>query len=500
MLKKLTLFAIVTTLSLTLFAENPAYAAKHHRTHKAVASNDGIPRNVSIEGGISQIVNHFAGKEAIGIAIKSLSTGKIIYQYNANEKFSPASTLKLFTAVAAFDYLGPNYTFKTQFLSTTPIHAASGTLTGDLYIKFGGDPYLTSEALRNMLRQLVERNVHAIQGRIIIDDNEIDRSTWQVGRVTSDKIFCYAAPVTATILDRNCFSFRVAPSRKNNSPIAVSVNHYGNILISNQVTTRRLHHQDCGLDLKPLVDDDNSYVLKGCLSHNRPMAIAAALRNPNLAISGVLSNLFKKAGISYQSIQYGKTPPNAQVLIQNNSPALSVLLKQMLKKSDNLIADSVFKKLGAVYFSTQGSWQTGAQALQAILGPKTGINFQNITILDGSGLSRENAVTADDFVKLLTFAYTQMPNGEIFYDSLPRSGIDGTLKHRLGGPINDRIHAKTGTMHGTSGLAGYIRTANKKTLAFAILVNEETGRNKQWSYHLLEDRICQFLAMNSVPG
>lgn len=510
MLKKCILLTFISGLLLASFVINTAQAtehskkkpnAKHHLVHKAKATNldMAIPKNVSPEDGIAQIVNRFNGQDKVGIIIKSLDSDQIIYQHNATEKFNPASTLKLFTAVAALDYLGPDFTFSTQLLTDTPANPINGVLAGNLYIKFSGDPYLTTEALKKMIHALTAQGIHNIQGNIIIDDNALDRSPWPTGRIPTDKTFCYAAPVTATIIDRNCFSFNVGPSRKS-TLAAVSVNNLGNILISNQISMKHSKGQSCGLDLKPVDEADNSYVLKGCLSsRSQPMAIAVALLNPNLATSSILAHLFKNAGISYQKIIYDKTQPNTRILVENTSPTLDVLLNRMLKKSDNLIADSLFKKLGAIYFSGQGSWLTGSQAVQAILA-KTNIDFQNAIILDGSGLSRENAVTPNDFIKLLTFAHTKMPNNDLFYEALPRSGLDGTLKHRLGGAALNRIHAKTGTMHGISGLAGYIRTANNKPLAFAILINENTPINKQWSYHLLEDRICQFLAQSSISS
>lgn len=503
MLKKLVLLIAINSL-LICSVENAAYATEHHKKrtkHRVERNIDTLPTNVGVEEGIAQIVNRFQGNQNVGIVIKALGSGRIIYQHNATEKFSPASTLKLFTAAAALNYLGPNFTFLTEFLTNAMPSQNSNVLAGNLYIKFSGDPYLTTDLLKRMINALAAQGINTIQGNIIIDDSAIDRDTWQTGRVTTDKLFCYAAPVTATIINRNCFSFNVAPSRQTNTLASVKVNQQGSVMIDNQVTTRRAKGPNCGLDLKSLTENENRYVLKGCLSpRTRPMSFAVALQNPNLATSGILADLFRQDGIRYQHIEYGKTPPNARVLVQNNSPVLSVMITQMLKKSDNIIADSLFKKVGAVYFAKQGSWSSGTQAQAAILGPHTGINFQNTVILDGSGLSRENAVTASDFVKLLTFTYNGMPNSEIFYQALPRSGIDGTLKRRLGGPAADRVHAKTGTMQGTSGLAGYVRTANDKEVAFAILVNEDTKQKKQWSYHLLEDRICQFLARSNVPG
>ncbi len=454
----------------------------------------------SIQQNINHIVSHFKGFN-IGISIQSLSTGKIIYQYNANRSFVPASTLKLFTGIAALDYLGPHFQFKTRFLTNSGATIHNGVLAGNLYIKFSGDPYLTLNDLKDMLETLNEQHINKVQGNIVIDDTVIDRSTWPPGRVIDDRIFCYAAPVTATIINRNCFNLSIKPTQNLLHPTVTKSSSHLGIVIDNQAVTKRLRkHGSYSLDLKPNAVSKNHYTLTGYLSPKMgPLSFAVALQNPNLATYDIVAGLLKKYSIHYSSLIFGKTPPLAKTLAENSSPELAFLIKNMLKKSDNLIADSLLKKLGEKYFSVQGSWKSGKNAVQAILANKTNINFKHFVMVDGSGLSRDNSVTSNAFVKLLSFAYAQLPDSDLLFESLPRSGIDGTLKHRLGGASLGKIHAKTGSMHGISSLAGYIQTANNQILAFSILINDPVpGKNNQGGYRLLENRICEFLAKSYV--
>ncbi|OJA00437.1 D-alanyl-D-alanine carboxypeptidase/D-alanyl-D-alanine-endopeptidase, partial [Rickettsiella grylli] len=437
----------------------------------------------SIQQNINQILSHFKGFNT-GISIQSLSTGKIIYQYNANCRFIPASTLKLFTGIAALEYLGPHFQFKTRFLTNSGSIVRHGTLMGNLYIKFSGDPYLTLNDLKDMLETLNEQHINKVQGNIIIDDTVIDRSTWPPGRVIDDRIFCYAAPVTATIINRNCFNLSIKPTQNLLHPTVTKSSRHLGIVIDNQAVTKRLKQARYSLDLKPNAVSKNHYTLTGYLSRKMgPLSFAVALQNPNLATYDIVAGLLKKYSIRYSSLIFGKTPPFAKTLAENSSPELAFLIKNMLKKSDNLIADSLLKKLGEKYFSVQGSWKSGRNAVQAILANKTNINFKQLVMVDGSGLSRANSITPNAFVKLLNFAYTQLPDSDLFFESLPRSGIDGTLKHRLGGASLGKIHAKTGSMHGISSLAGYIQTANHHILAFSILINDPVpGKNNQGGY------------------
>lgn len=449
----------------------------------------------SLQANLNSIINRFRGFR-VGVSIQSLNTGEMLYQYHANNGFVPASTLKLFTGIAALDYLGTHYQFKTRFLTNSLAKVVNGVLIGNLYIQFSGDPYLTLDDLKDMLDSLGDKKITKVQGNIVIDDTASDRSTWPPGRVIDDKVFCYAAPVTATIINRNCFSVSIKPSKLTHPTVVKSNSNLG-IIIDNQAITKHLRRPSYSLALKPTeAHHNNHYTLKGYLSRKMgPLSFAVALQNPNLATYDIVAGMLKKYSIKYNKIVYAKTPPNTKTLAENSSPELGFLIKNMLKKSDNLIADSLLKKLGEKYFSTQGSWKTGRSAVQAILSSKTDIDFRNIVLIDGSGLSRSNIVTPNAFVKLLNFAYKELPDNDLFFESLPSSGRDGTLKYRLGGPILGRVHAKTGSMHGISSLAGYIRTANNQILAFSIIINDAVpGRSNQVGYRLLENQICEFLA------
>ena len=484
---------LIGIFSCTLLLMNPMKSFAYYDENGQDANLTSVQQN------LNNILSHFKGFNT-GVSIQSVSTGRVLYQYNANRGFVPASTLKLFTGIAALDYLGPHFQFKTRFLTNPGALIRNGVLTGNLYIKFSGDPYLTLDDLKDMLETLNEQHINKIQGNIVIDDTVIDRSTWPPGRVIDDRIFCYAAPVTATIINRNCFSLSVKANQHLLHPTVTKSNSNLGIVIDNQAVTKRLRQRSYSLDLKPNAASKNHYTLRGYLSPKMgPLSFAVALQNPNLATYDIVAGLLRKYSIRYSNLVYGKTPPLAKILAENSSPELAFLIKNMLKKSDNLIADSLLKKLGEKYFSVQGSWKTGRNAVQAILANKTDIDFKHLVMVDGSGLSRNNIVTPNAFVKLLNFAYTQLPDSDLLFESLPRSGIDGTLKHRLGGPSSGRIHAKTGSMHGISSLAGYVRTANNQVLAFSILINDPVpGKNNQGGYRLLENRICEFLARSYI--
>ena len=125
------------------------------------------------------------------------------------------------------------------------------------------------------------------------------------------------------------------------------------------------------------------------------------------------------------------------------------------------------------------------------------MNLRHATIVDGSGLSRYNLITPAQLVQALTYAHEHFPADYQFPNLMPISGIDGTLKFRLGTKDTlGRIHAKTGTLDDMTNLAGYITAANGHTLAFAILINNTP--KPIMAYEMVTNKICTYLATSST--
>lgn len=208
--------------------------------------------------------------------------------------------------------------------------------------------------------------------------------------------------------------------------------------------------------------------------------------------ASVLRSLLQKNNITLTGdITEGPVSPHAKLIDAYHSAPLSILVKRMLKKSDNIIAASLFKKMGEINAQQPGSWQNGGIAVKAIFKTQDHLNLQSVVIVDGSGLSHDDRASAAIFVDLLQRAYITMPIDPTFYNALPISATDGTLKNRLRS-LRGRVHAKTGAIKNANSLAGYVKTRRSGTLIFAIIINGSTGTSA--SYHKLEDKIVSALA------
>jgi D-alanyl-D-alanine carboxypeptidase/D-alanyl-D-alanine-endopeptidase (penicillin-binding protein 4) len=415
---------------------------------------------------LSYLINASNSHADMTVYVKSMKYGDSLYSHNIHQPLTPASTLKILTAEAALIYLGPNYRFSTQLL-TDAKGIKNGVLRGNLYVVLSGDPTLTYYDLVELLGSLRSEQIHAIAGNVYIDNTAYDQSFYGPGWMWQDKGYCYAAPISASIINHNCFKY-AAPIRKSiaknhgTRTLALSPRSENILSIDNYLAKG---HYALGV----------SYVVTDIPEYNR--------------------NLFKRVlnqlSVSvYGSVTFGSAPETLSLVSSHNSKPLTTLINEMLKKSDNVIAGALFKKLGQLYSRQPGSWENGSLAVSQILSKRAGVNISGMRILDGSGLSSSNLTTSAQMMQVLDFAYHHPSISDKFISSLPISGIDGTLKHRMGN-ITRKIRAKTGTISGVVSLAGYAESRDKEPLAFVIMINGNKGYG--WQYKTLEDKIATAL-------
>lgn len=458
---------LILILSLLIYCTNAA----------AFYSNAKITRSVQ------EIIEKIDPNINIGIAVHSKQRGKPIYMQNADRAFVPASTLKVLTAISSLIYLGENHHFETSF-HYNPKKLIKGTLNGDLYLKFTGDPELTKEEMEHLARKLQKKGVQAITGKLYIDNTRFSGKPFGPGWMWDDQQSCYSAPLNAVILNRNCAVFSIETyKRKKFADIS---NNFG-LHIINEL--RRSSDSGCGHEIS--VSKKNDYYFSGCISPGKHV-IELAVNNPEQYAKTFLATLFKHHHIRIaKGIDFKPVPEKLAAVLMHRSPPLPELIKTMLKDSDNLIADSLLKTVGAQYFKRRGNWRNGVKAIRKIVKSKLGVSLSRSMIVDGAGLSRYNLIRPQQLVELLAKMQRYPKELKLLKKSLPIAGKDGTLKYRFQ-RSNAEIFAKTGTMNGVTSLAGYITTSNKDTLSFAILINGIVG--KATKYKRLEEKLCQYFA------
>lgn len=437
---------------------------------------------------INQILeSNEARRLNFSIQVNNLKTGEEIYSLNPYKSMTPASTTKSFTAYAALEFLKPDFTYTTDILFDKTKINSDGILSGDLYIKFSGDPSLTRQELAQLISKLKSYNIKEIDGNIIIDDSIFDQGYQAPGWPWDDSKFCFAAPTSAIVINKNCFYLNLSPGVAKNDLSKLSSSSKYFVTIRNEIMTEK--NQKCSPELE--AHPDNSYDLTGCIdikSERIPLSIA--YQNPRLMIEPLINKLLTKQNIKINGkTLFNPTPSEYKVMLQHKSKTLDILVKDMMKISDNIAADNFIKTIGAHYYKTQGNFANGVKAIKEILS-NTNIDSSQIRLFDGSGGSRYNLIAADQLVQLYTAAYNNKDIYSYFYNSLPISATDGRLEKKLThSDLHGKINAKTGTMAGVSCLSGYLTKDENQILVFAIMINghaEKSYINKIMEQILVE--------------
>lgn len=419
---------------------------------------------------VDEYVQYLPDGANLALLVQKIGAPAPAIDYHGQQMALPASTQKVITALAALLQLGPDYRFTTTFETRGSI--SSGVLKGDLIARFSGDPTLKRQQIRNMVAQLKNQGVREIRGDVLIDTSVFASHDKAPGWPWNDLTQCFSAPPAAAIIDRNCFSVSLYSAAKPGDNAFIRVASYYPVHMFSEVRTLAKGSPDaqyCELDVVP--GELNRYTLTGCLPQRaEPLPLAFAVQNGASYSGAIVKDELLQADIKIDGHLRGQTAPNTPgtVLAQTQSAPLHDLLRIMLKKSDNMIADTVFRTIGHERMNVPGTWRAGADAVRQILRQKAGINLGNTILVDGSGLSRHNLIAPATMMQVLQ--YIAQHDQELnFISMLPLSGHDGTLQYRGGlheAGVDGKVSAKTGALQGVYNLAGFITTASGQRMAF----------------------------------
>lgn len=394
--------------------------------------------------------------------------------YQADQLGTPASTQKIVTALAALLWLGPNFHFTTRLESRGTVK--NGVLQGDLIVRFSGDPALTRQQLAGLLDQLRQRGVKRIAGSVVIDTSVFAGHDKAPGWPWNDMTQCFSTAPVAAIIDHNCFNATLAPLSARSTTLQLRLPAGVPVTVTSQASRITAAAQAAWCDLDVTTAPHNRYTLTGCVPASQgTLPLSFAVQDAFAYVSDVLRRELKQRAIQWNGrVQLRTTPtPPAALLAETRSPALPQLLRKMLKASDNLIADTLFRTLGHRYFNQPGSWRNSAAALREILAKRAGIDLQNSVIVDGSGLSRHNLIAPTTLMSALR--YIAHHDAELHLIAmLPVAGQDGTLRYRAGlqhAGLTGQVFAKTGSLQGVYNLAGFMQTASGQQLAFVQFIS-----------------------------
>jgi D-alanyl-D-alanine carboxypeptidase/D-alanyl-D-alanine-endopeptidase (penicillin-binding protein 4) len=212
------------------------------------------------------------------------------------------------------------------------------------------------------------------------------------------------------------------------------------------------------------------------------------IHNPSYFVGTLFNESLRQTGIPIKQMMKGKRPSTAKRIGYHESKSLIHSLRNLMVESDNLTAELLVKTIGFESTQAQGNWNNGLFAMKTFLNDDVGIDTTKLALKDGSGVSRYNYSSANHFIQLLSWAYQTPMVREIFIQTLPKGGKNGTLSDRN---FSENVVAKTGSLFSVSSLSGYIFTQNGEPLAFSILMNGFSGSSAP--YRKIQDQIVNIL-------
>jgi len=432
----------------------------------------------------------------VGIKVTSLETGKILFEENGSKLLRPASNMKLYTVAAALDLLSPDYRFVTSVYAAARPDAA-GILHGDLTIYGRGDPSIAArfnsgdyfKGINELASQIAAAGVKRVEGDLVGDETYFTGPRYGSGWNWEDLQWWYGAEVSALTVNDNALDLLVKPGSAVGAPGVITTGPPDPLLaIVNRVVTgakgskRELAlHRGLGADVLEIHGsiplDDRGYAAGVGISH--PGLLFVYLLRSSLAQRGVIftGKLRTVPAPAYANGPATSRPAGLIEIASMQSPPLSLIAAQTLKPSQNLYTELILRTLGRVVppslnssDTTRTSEDAGLEIVKTFL-KEAGVNTSGLALTDGSGLSRNDMITAEASVQLLTYMGRHRYAG-VFREALPIAGVDGTLRNRMKGtPAENNVRAKTGSLSSAASLAGYLTTAGGENLVFSIMVN-----------------------------
>ena len=453
----------------------------------------------SLQHTINQLIDKVDPAINISISVVDLNTGEQLYQRNADHMLIPASNMKIFSEAVALMVLGPDYRFQRQ-ISTDATTLEGGTLNGSVFLSLPLDPSFTSRQLNHLLITLSKWGVKRITGNVVLVTPNSKADPYPPGRDPKDINHSYGAPITPIIIDENRLTFIVNPGQQPNDPALVEVSAPADIIPLNNTVQTSEKSKLSAIHYK--IDQNNQLFISGAIG-NETWAFEKriAILNPLRYAQDWVKHSLKDQQIALDgNVIQGSQPASVVVLASQKSKPLQQLMADTLKPSDNVFADSIFLHTTSILNGSPLNWLQANTVAKRFLEQQTGVNLSQAVLVDGSGLSKQDRVSAKQTVDLLSYIYTHFPIAYEFIAALPVSGQDGTLQDRFKSASQQGlIRAKTGTMTGILSLSGYLSAANGHTLAFAIYINRSptTPSDVAGRYHWLIDELCNYFLQQS---
>ena len=446
---------ICTTLVLCLFVMAAAHSA-----------NKELPAGVRSALDVRQVPD-----ETLSIYVEDVDTGETVLQWLDDEPRNPASTIKLLTTLVSLDTLGPAYRWKTEVFADGEIHGDQ--LDGDLVVKGYGDPFLVTERVWQLVRNIRLTGIREISGDLLIDDSYFDVGDYDPAAFDRQPLRAYNVAPNALLMNFKVVRYWFEPDHESDAVNVRLDPPLDNLSVENRLG---LASGSCRGYQRGITISTNEPADKVTFSGKFPSgckryAMDRAALSHNEFVYGLFGLLWRESGgVLDGSWHNAVADPEAEPIVSFDSLPLSEMIARVNKHSNNVMARQLLYTLSAEVKGQPGTEEGGRQVISDWL-TANDLESCKLAIQNGAGLSRNSRITAADMGSLLTFAWRQ-PYMPEYLASMSISGLDGTLSRRFrDADLTGKAHLKTGSMDHVSAIAGYLQSRSGRRLALVAIQN-----------------------------
>ncbi len=402
---------------------------------------------------------HDLGRSGLSIVVQAVDADEPVLSLNPDVPRSPASTIKLLTTFVALDLLGPAYSWRTEAYIDGPID--DGRLAGDLVLKGGGDPYMTTERFWSFLRELDARGLRHIEGDLVIDRSYFEPDPEEPGAFDGQPWRTYNVAPDALLINMKAVEFRIYRPITGNRPQVITDPALANLKIDNRIGNTsgpcRGFQRGVAIDLPDGLAGDKVTLSGRFPTGCKEYAIYRTVMTPPNFAYGVFKPLWSQLGGSLSGkVRTGPVPESATLFAHFDSVPLAEVVRNVNKFSNNVMTRQLLLTIGAEAGTPPGTEASGRSAIADWLSAR-GIEAPGLFLENGSGLSRETRISAQTMAGMLVAAWRH-PYMPEFIASMPLSGMDGTMRNRFrGSSLAGRMHLKTGRLDHVYAIAGYVQ-------------------------------------------
>ena len=430
----------------------------------SVAANDNLPSSVT-----RALSHRGIPTGSVSIYVQNLAEAEPLLAWQDDVPRNPASVVKLLTTLVALDLLGPAYQWETEIYALGEV--VNGHLDGDLLIKGSGDPFLVTEQMWQMLRQLRRSGLRDISGDLLIDDSYFDVRHYDPAAFDREPLRAYNVAPNALLTNFKVVRYFFEP---DGNRVRISMEPaLENLKIDNRLRLARGPCRGYQRGIAIIPNDDVSEVTfsgrfpTGCSIY----AMDRTALSHNAFAYGLFRHLWEQGrGTLDGTWRIATAPADLDPMMTFRSRPLAEIITKINKHSNNVMARQLLFTLAAESLGAPGTEENGRKVIRDWLADKQ-LDFAELKLDNGAGLSRDSRMTARHIGELLEVAFAQ-PYMPEYLSSLSLSGIDGTLSRRFRrAALKGRAHIKTGSLDHVSSIAGYFQARTGSRFVVVSLHN-----------------------------